>query len=489
MKTHLKKHMHRNGQISLTLVILKIYVFCLCRGAGLPSGQLAEESLITSLLSSYNADVRPSDQVAIDISVSLQQIVSLEEKQQIMTSSSFISQKWTDERLSWTPNSTNNFIRVVMLSASDLWTPDIMILNSADSDGYLSISDQSLASVNYRGQVFLSLPVLAVQTRCRLYLRKFPFDEQTCTINLTSWGQGANRVFLTKANNTIVDTSLYSEHPIWTLNKANIVEIRYEGDRLPFESTYNTLVTVELDLKRKPLFFMMNGIVACLILNFVTLLSYALPFGSQVGLCMTCFLTYSVYSLNFSNLFPQQSDYLMMITLYFLMSMFWTLLSMIWFVICNHYTTRGHIPKKLNDFCAFLQRVFFCCFTTPGDTACVKCATCPDPLFRRKRQVQSSETNELQSVSSSELGTIDGARTTASCVSINVNEPVGEAKAKCQQCDRCQSCQNEFQDDKTKHKNKKDVESKCSALNYLIFSLIFLFMFVGNVALWTSMAN
>lgn len=271
--------MNFSCSIVLTIVLLLCYHCVL-----LPPTQQAEQTLIAALLSDYNKDIRPTDQVSVEITAALQQIVSLDEKQQIMTSSSFISQKWLDERLSWTPNSTNNYLTVVMLPVSELWTPDLMIVNSADADGYLTVSDFSLASINNHGQVYMLLPALVVKTRCPLFLQKFPFDRQVCTINLTTWGQGANRIALTKKNDAVVDTSQYNEHPIWQLNGTSMAEV-HSSDRSPFEDTYNSIISVELYLKRKPLFFMMNGIFACLILNCVTLVSYALPFGSQIGLC------------------------------------------------------------------------------------------------------------------------------------------------------------------------------------------------------------
>jgi hypothetical protein len=53
----------------------------------------------------------------------------------------------------------------------------------------------------------------------------------------------------------------------------------------------------------------------------------------------------------------------MMITLFFLLSIGWTLLSLAWFVIYNYYTSKGEMPKRLYDFCGYLQRIFFfCCF-------------------------------------------------------------------------------------------------------------------------------
>ena len=264
-------------------IALALFLLSYCHGGSLPAGQQAEQLLINSLLTGYNTNVRPADRVSVDITASLQQIVAIDEKQQIMTSSSFISQRWTDLRLSWTQNSTFDFA-VVMLPVKKIWIPDTMVLNSADANGYLTISDYSLASVGYDGDIYMILPALTVKTRCALFVQKFPFDRQLCTINLTSWSQGDNRVAYKETKDDVIDISGYTEHPLWKLNGTDLVVI-HAGDRVPFEESFNAVISIQLYLQRKPLFFMMNGIFACLILNCVTLLSFTLPFGSQIGLC------------------------------------------------------------------------------------------------------------------------------------------------------------------------------------------------------------
>ncbi|CAF2708961.1 unnamed protein product [Rotaria sp. Silwood2] len=159
---------------------------------------------------------------------------------------------WFDDRLSWILNASIN-IEVVMLPVKSIWIPDTMILNSADASGYLTVSDYSLASVYYTGQVYMILPALTIKTR-------------------------------------LIDTSGYSEHPLWELNDIDLAVIN-ATDRAPFEDTYNAVISIQLFLQRKPLFFMMNGIFACFILNCVTLLSYALPFAPQIGLCKNIFFS------------------------------------------------------------------------------------------------------------------------------------------------------------------------------------------------------
>lgn len=273
------------------LIFISTFTWCslkLVDGGSLPASQTAEQLLITSLLQNYNKNVRPDSEVSVDITASIQQIVSIDEKQQIMTSSSFISQSWDDSRLSWTPNSTFYNITVVMLPVKSLWIPDTMILNSADTNGYFTVSDYSLASVNKDGKVYMILPALSIKTRCAMVIQKFPFDRQMCPINITSWSQASNRIEYTDNSTEVIDISAFSQHPLWTLEKTDMTVI-YASDRVPFEDGVNTVISIQLYLKRKPLYFMMNGIFACLVLNCVTLLSYALPFGSQVGLCKIFF--------------------------------------------------------------------------------------------------------------------------------------------------------------------------------------------------------
>jgi hypothetical protein len=224
-------------------IILVCYLFYLCDCGTLPASQLAEQTLITTLLNEYNKTIRPDTEISVDITAELQQI---------MTSSSFISQTCYDDRLSWTPNASNNNVNVLMLPVKSLWILDTTILNSADTSGYFTVSDYSLASVDHEGQVYMILPALTIRTRCNMFVRLFPFDKQICSISLTLWAQGYNRIMYTENSSSVIDTS---EHALWTLSGIDVIVIKAE-DRAPFEDTYNDIISIQLYLKRKPLFFL-----------------------------------------------------------------------------------------------------------------------------------------------------------------------------------------------------------------------------------------
>jgi hypothetical protein len=82
--------------------------------------------IITNITSGYNNAIRPSDKIEIDIKLSLKQISSLDEKNQILTTNSYFACFWTDSRLTWNQDDYGN-VTFVLLQASKLWMPDCKI--------------------------------------------------------------------------------------------------------------------------------------------------------------------------------------------------------------------------------------------------------------------------------------------------------------------------------------------------------------------------
>ena len=138
--------------------------------------------MYSKLLSSTNYDPRmkPSSNVEIKVSLSLKQIVSLDEKSQLMISNSFLSIEWQDPRLAWNPLDNDNLTRC-LVPTSSIWVVDLFVINSV-SDGYVRIPPQSLAHVNYDGRVYVVLSLSSLTTRCKVNVKHYPFDTQKCSV-------------------------------------------------------------------------------------------------------------------------------------------------------------------------------------------------------------------------------------------------------------------------------------------------------------------
>jgi hypothetical protein len=103
------------------LVLLSIFVCVHARGNQKPT---ADDLVITYLgindPTVYNSKVRPSVTVGVDFGISFRQLVSLDEKAGIMTSTFYLNCQWIDQRLSW--NSTDpelgNLTEIVVSATS-----------------------------------------------------------------------------------------------------------------------------------------------------------------------------------------------------------------------------------------------------------------------------------------------------------------------------------------------------------------------------------
>ena len=90
----------------------------------------------------------------------------------------------------------------------------------------------------------------------------------------------------------------YVPNALWDLVDFNVQSINttdryiffYDNDEQNQTILQNVDTSFSVVLKRKPLYFMMNSIFPTLILNCITIFSYALPFSIQISLCNKRFL-------------------------------------------------------------------------------------------------------------------------------------------------------------------------------------------------------
>lgn len=274
-------------KINIVYIYLKFLSILLVNCGTLDDYEAGEQELILKLFKNYNKNVRPNSAVTGYMKLFLRQITSLDEKSQIMTTSTYFAMSWFDNRLAWDENTTNtsaNYV-AIYVPVSTIWIPDMYVLNTASSSGgYLTVSQYSQATIRSDGYVYMILTCIGMQTRCKLDVRKFPFDSQKCSIVLTSWGQTSDRLnFDTSEEN--IDRSSYVPNPVWYLDSINL-NITNTTNRYPGEVYPNEEFQFIMTIKRWPLYYMITGIFPCFVLNAVSLLSYALPFTLQISLCL-----------------------------------------------------------------------------------------------------------------------------------------------------------------------------------------------------------
>lgn len=80
-----------------------------------------EEQLDKILFKNYNKKLRPPNHVHVKFSFTLNQIINLIEKDQIIVLNAFVDHEWVDKRLQWNPLDYGN-LSLIRISQNKIWT-------------------------------------------------------------------------------------------------------------------------------------------------------------------------------------------------------------------------------------------------------------------------------------------------------------------------------------------------------------------------------
>ena len=167
-----------NFSLALALIFFAIIAEILCANV---QKNVDQFNIYTKILNGYNKNIRPDEFVNIQAAFSLKQIVTIDEKNQIMTSNSYLGLTWTDQRLTWNASDYNG-VDNILIATDLLWVVDLFVINTAETNGYIPIPSQSLSRVQSNGQVYAAFSLTSLKTRCKLNAKYFPFDTQNCSV-------------------------------------------------------------------------------------------------------------------------------------------------------------------------------------------------------------------------------------------------------------------------------------------------------------------
>ncbi|XP_021537686.1 neuronal acetylcholine receptor subunit beta-2 [Neomonachus schauinslandi] len=268
------------------------------------SGTDTEERLVEHLLdpSRYNKLIRPatngSELVTVQLMVSLAQLISVHEREQIMTTNVWLTQEWEDYRLTWKPEEFDN-MKKVRLPSKHIWLPDVVLYNNAD--GMYEVSFYSNAVVSYDGSIFW-LPPAIYKSACKIEVKHFPFDQQNCTMKFRSWTYDRTEIDL------VLKSDVASLDDFTPSGEWDIVALPGRRNENPDDSTYVD-ITYDFIIRRKPLFYTINLIIPCVLITSLAILVFYLPSdcGEKMTLCISVLLALTVFLLLISKIVPPTS--------------------------------------------------------------------------------------------------------------------------------------------------------------------------------------
>ncbi|XP_026990746.1 neuronal acetylcholine receptor subunit alpha-7 [Tachysurus fulvidraco] len=325
-----------------------------------------QRRLYKEMLENYNRLERPvandSAPLVVELGLTLLQIIDVDEKNQVLITNAWLQMDWTDVYLSWNPENYPG-VNNLRFPSSQIWTPDILLYNSADERFDATFHTNVLVNSSGACQY---IPPGILKSTCYIDVRWFPFDVQKCDLKFGSWTHNG---WLLDLQMREVDISAYIPNGEWDLvgvpGKRN--ELYYECCKEPYPD-----VTYTVTIRRRTLYYGLNLLIPCVLISGLALLVFLLPAdsGEKISLGITVLLSLTVFMLLVAEIMPATSDSVPLIAQYFASTMMIVGLSVVVTVLVlqfhHHDPHGGKMPKWVRvillQWCAWFLRM-----KKPGD--------------------------------------------------------------------------------------------------------------------------
>jgi len=288
--------------------------------------------LYDDLLSNYNRLIRPvannTDKITVRMGLKLSQLVDLDLKNQILTTNLWVETEWYDDKLRWEPSEYGG-VGEIYVPSEIIWLPDIILYNNAD--GNYHITTMTKATLYHDGLVKWEPPAI-FKSSCDIDVRYFPFDEQTCWLKFGSWTFDGFQIDLVHihANQSNNESSDHVEQGIDLTEY--YINVEWDILRVPAERHVKVYaccpepypdIFFYLKIRRKPLFYIVNLIIPCVGIFYLSILVFYLPAqsGEKTALAIAILVSQTLYFTLVIEVIPATSLTLPLLGRYLLFSM------------------------------------------------------------------------------------------------------------------------------------------------------------------------
>ncbi|KAM5171332.1 acetylcholine receptor subunit epsilon isoform 2-T2 [Mantella aurantiaca] len=275
-----------------------------------------ETQLLNDLFENYDKNARPvrsiKDIIEVRLKLTLTNLISLNEKEETMTTNVWLQLEWDDYRLTWNASDYGG-IEVLRVSPDMVWLPEIVLENNVD--GQFEVAYYANVLVHNNGYISW-LPPAIFRSACSVVVTYFPFDWQNCTLVFRSKTYNAKEVNMLLAvgdsgellERVDIDPEAFTENGEWAIKHCpawKYVNHRYIEDDLQYQQ-----INFGLIIQRKPLFYIVNIIVPCVLISSLAVLVYFLPAkagGQKCTVSISVLLAQTVFLFLIAQKVPETS--------------------------------------------------------------------------------------------------------------------------------------------------------------------------------------
>ncbi|XP_055997959.1 neuronal acetylcholine receptor subunit alpha-7-like [Ostrea edulis] len=272
--------------------------------------------LFNDVIYKMNPDIAPfeSDKTGITvmISVNLMGITDINEKQQTMSGSYWVTLSWMDYRLGWNPSLYSN-ITSVQVNANKIWSPkSICLFNEIGNEKCFNAKEDPVTV--YSVGFIMYTKYLESVSQCVVDVTSYPFDSHVCSLLFGNVNFFSEFLQFDEKNSFFLLQYL-QPNAIWDIQNTTFHVKKF---RDPVNRSTQEQLTFHIQLSRKYFYVMLFTLSPVIILSILNLFCFVVPIesGEKMSFCMAIFLTFAVFLTMITDSIPKSSNEVPYFTVY-----------------------------------------------------------------------------------------------------------------------------------------------------------------------------
>ncbi|XP_063096709.1 gamma-aminobutyric acid receptor subunit beta-1 isoform X2 [Cavia porcellus] len=320
-----------------------IAMVCCAHSANEPSNMSYVKETVDRLLKGYDIRLRPDfggPPVDVGMRIDVASIDMVSEVNMDYTLTMYFQQSWKDKRLSYSGIPLN--LTLDNRVADQLWVPDTYFLNDKKSFVHGVTVKNRMIRLHPDGTVLYGLRITTTAA-CMMDLRRYPLDEQNCTLEIESYGY------------TTDDIEFYwngGEKAVTGVNKIelpqfSIVDYKMVSKKVEFTTGAYPRLSLSFRLKRNIGYFILQTYMPSTLITILSWVSFWINYdasAARVALGITTVLTMTTISTHLRETLPK-IPYVKAIDIYLMGCFVFVFLALLEYAFVN-YIFFGKGPQK-----------------------------------------------------------------------------------------------------------------------------------------------
>ncbi|EDO35410.1 predicted protein, partial [Nematostella vectensis] len=241
-----------------------------------PAGKYWNSTLVLkNLLEGYDRRIRPGSKgepVVVYVDMYVSNIWAMQEMNMDFTIDIYLRQYWRDERLQFETQTPGAMLTLSSDINKQIWVPSTYFLATKKAYFHDVTTDNYLLQVKPDGSLFYSIR-LTITTSCRLDLRDFPHDTQSCSLSLESYGYQSTDV-LYVWNERLDNTSAIYIHDDLELPQFEVLGVSRSAKMNKYNIGNHSSLVANFRMKRRIGYFLIDTYIPSTIIVIISWISF-----------------------------------------------------------------------------------------------------------------------------------------------------------------------------------------------------------------------